>query len=430
MERPLERVVIVGSGNLAEALAQAVARSGLQLVQLFARNAARGEAVAALAGTQWTADPARLADADIYLISVSDKAVGEVAAALPLPAGAVVAHTAGSVPLDALPAHARRAVFYPLQTFTKGRSVDFSQIPLFLETEGESLRPALEAFARRLSHTVVWADSACRAKVHLAAVFACNFVNHMYAVGEGIVRSAGLPFDVLKPLLAETAAKALDAASPADVQTGPAVRNGLHTMACPRALLAAAPRLDYKLVDQGNFYVVFARTDAFIFDVDGVMTDGGIIPTLDGDFIRRYNAKDGYALGYAVKMGYKVCIITGGRGKTRDYRLRILGFNRYYTDCMDKITAMREYFADEGIDPAHAIYMGDDIPDLECMREVGIPVCPADAAAEVIEASRYVSEFRGGEGAVRDIVEQVLRARGDWAKNSEGVTPSSLAASR
>ena len=180
----------------------------------------------------------------------------------------------------------------------------------------------------------------------------------------------------------------------------------------------------------GNFKEDIARTEAFIFDVDGVMTDGGIIPTLDGDFIRRYNAKDGYALGYAVKMGYKVCIITGGRGKTLENRLRMLGINRYYTYCIDKITAMREYFADEGIDPAHAIYMGDDIPDLECMREVGIPVCPADAAAEVIEASRYVSEFRGGEGAVRDIVEQVLRARGDWAKNSEGVTPSSLAASR
>ena len=180
----------------------------------------------------------------------------------------------------------------------------------------------------------------------------------------------------------------------------------------------------------GNFKEDIARTEAFIFDVDGVMTDGGIIPTLDGDFIRRYNAKDGYALGYAVKMGYKVCIITGGRGKTLENRLRMLGINRYYTDCMDKITAMREYFADEGIDPAHAIYMGDDILDLECIREVGIPFCPADAAAEVIEASRYVSEFRGGEGAVRDIVEQVLRARGDWAKNSEGVTPSSLAASR
>ena len=180
----------------------------------------------------------------------------------------------------------------------------------------------------------------------------------------------------------------------------------------------------------GNFKEDIARTEASIFDVDGVMTDGGIIPTLDGDFIRRYNAKDGYALGYAVKMGYKVCIITGGRGKTLENRLRMLGINRYYTDCMDKITAMREYFADEGIDPAHAIYMGDDIPDLECMREVGIPVCPADAAAEVIEASRYVSGFRGGEGAVRDIVEQVLRARGDWARDSMGVTPSSLVASR
>ena len=173
-----------------------------------------------------------------------------------------------------------------------------------------------------------------------------------------------------------------------------------------------------------------ARAGAFISDGDGVMTAVGSVPTRDGDFSRRYNAKDGYALGYAVKMGYKVCIITGGRGKTLENRLRMLGINRYYTDCMDKITAMREYFADEGIDPAHASYMGDDSPDLVCMREVGIPVCPADAAAEVIEASRYVSEFRGGEGAVRDIVEQVLRARGDWAKNSEGVTPSSLAASR
>ena len=176
----------------------------------------------------------------------------------------------------------------------------------------------------------------------------------------------------------------------------------------------------------GNFKEDIARCEAFVFDVDGVMTDGGIIPTADGDFIRRYNAKDGYALAYAVKHGYKVCIITGGRGR----RLRMLGIERFYTDCMDKIRAMREYFAEEGIDPANAIYMGDDIPDLECMREVGIPVCPADAAAEVIEASRYVSEFRGGEGAVRDIVEQVLRARGDWARDSMGVTPSSLVASR
>nr|WP_286076739.1 HAD hydrolase family protein [Alistipes finegoldii] len=149
----------------------------------------------------------------------------------------------------------------------------------------------------------------------------------------------------------------------------------------------------------GNFKEDIVRTEAFVFDVDGVMTDGGIIPTLDGDFIRRYNAKDGYALAYAIKMGYKVCIITGGRGKTLENRLKMLGVTRAYIDCMDKISALHEYFAEEGIDPRNAIYMGDDIPDLECMREVGIPVCPADAAAEVIEASRYVSEFKGGEGA-------------------------------
>lgn len=246
----MERVVIVGSGNLAEALAQAVAKSDLKLVQLFARNAERGQAVAALAATQWTADPARLAAADIYLVAVSDKAVAELAAALPFPAGAVVAHTAGSVPLEALPAHTRRAVFYPLQTFTKGRAVDFSQIPLFLETDDAALRPQLEAFARSLSQHVVWADSACRAKVHLAAVFACNFANHMYAVGERIVRSAGLPFDVLKPLIAQTAAKALDAASPADVQTGPAVRHDAQTMERHAALLADEQQLEniYKII--------------------------------------------------------------------------------------------------------------------------------------------------------------------------------------
>ena len=180
----------------------------------------------------------------------------------------------------------------------------------------------------------------------------------------------------------------------------------------------------------GNFKEDIARVEAFVFDVDGVMTDGGIVPTAEGDFIRRYNAKDGYALAYAVKLGYKVCIITGGRGKTLENRLRMLGIRHYYTDCMDKITTMRNYFAAEGIDAANVIYMGDDIPDLECMQAVGIPVCPADAASEVLEISRYVSEFNGGHGAVRDIIEQVLRARGDWARDSMGVTPASLAASR
>lgn len=180
----------------------------------------------------------------------------------------------------------------------------------------------------------------------------------------------------------------------------------------------------------GNFKEDIAKIEAFVFDVDGVMTDGSIVPMIDGDFIRSYNAKDGYAIAYAIRKGYKVCIISGGYGKTLEYRLKMLGITRIYLDCMDKITAMTEFLTQEGINLENVVYMGDDIPDLECMRAVGIPVCPSDAVSEVIEASRYVSEFKGGRGAVRDVVEQVLRSRDDWAKNSEGVISSKSVASR
>ena len=204
MNSELKKTVIIGSGNLAEALARAVAKSELELVQIFARNAERARVVAELAATGWETRPEMLRkDADIYLIAVSDRAVAEVAATLPIPEEAAVAHTAGSVPVTAIPERfARRAVFYPMQTFTRGREADFSVIPVFLEASSPELRPELEAFARKLSGTVIWADSAQRCKVHLAAVFACNFANHMYAVGERIVRGAGLDFDVLKPLIA------------------------------------------------------------------------------------------------------------------------------------------------------------------------------------------------------------------------------------
>ncbi|MBR2367905.1 MAG: HAD hydrolase family protein [Alistipes sp.] len=171
----------------------------------------------------------------------------------------------------------------------------------------------------------------------------------------------------------------------------------------------------------GNFKEDIALVKAFVFDVDGVMTDGGIIPTPDGDFIRRYYAKDGYAVAYAIREGYKVCVISGGRGEMLRRRLEMLGVERMYLNCMDKISAIKEFMADNGLSAEEVIYMGDDIPDLECMQIVGVPVCPADACMEVIEASRYVSEYNGGQGAVRDIVEQVLRVQGRWATNLKGV---------
>ena len=250
----MKQIAIIGSGNLAEALARAVAAAdGLHLVQLFARNAARGGEVAALARTEWTDDPRRLARADLYLIAVSDRAVGEVAARLPIPDGAAVA---------ALPERfARRGVFYPMQTFTRGREVDFGEIPVFIEASSPALCDELEAFARRLSRTVIRSDSAQRAKVHLAAVFACNFANRMYALGERIARDAGLDFGVLKPLVTETAAKARDARSPLDVQTGPAARHDAATLERHLALLADDPEMQelYSKISQ-NIWETSKRT--------------------------------------------------------------------------------------------------------------------------------------------------------------------------
>lgn len=170
-----------------------------------------------------------------------------------------------------------------------------------------------------------------------------------------------------------------------------------------------------------NFKELLADVEAIVFDVDGVMTDGGIMPLADGDFIRKYNAKDGYALAYAVKHNFKIGVISGGFGKTLESRLNRLHIEYQYLACMDKIAAIDDFIAKTGVKRENIVYMGDDIPDLEVLRYVGIPVAPADACSEVLESVIYVSEHRGGEGAVRDIIEQVLRVQGSWALDSKGV---------
>ncbi len=176
-----------------------------------------------------------------------------------------------------------------------------------------------------------------------------------------------------------------------------------------------------------NFKERIARVKAFIFDVDGVLTDGKIIPTLEGDFMRQYNAKDGYAIAYAIREGYQVCIISGGRGKTLQMRMEALKIKHIYIDCMDKSAALADFFAKSGCTADECIYMGDDIPDLEVMGLVGTAVAPADAVAEIIEVAHYTSQFAGGCGCVRDIIEQTLRSQGCWAKDSKGVTGSDSA---
>ena len=166
----------------------------------------------------------------------------------------------------------------------------------------------------------------------------------------------------------------------------------------------------------GNFKEDIARVRVIVLDVDGVMTDGGIIVTPEGEFIRKFHAKDGYALSYAMKRGYHVAIITGGRGRSLTVRFEMLGVEHVYTNCFHKIDALHELMQKLDVQAEEILYMGDYIPDIEPMLHVGMPVCPADAATEVVEVSRYVSQFKGGEWCVRDVVEQVMRARGDWYK--------------
>lgn len=222
----LKSVVILGSGNVASALAVALSFGSI-LRQVVSRNIAEGQAIADSVGCEFSNDFSSVADADIYVIAVSDKAVSEVSRWL-IGRDGLVVHTAGSLPLEALDSGVRnRGILYPLQTFTKGRDADFSTIPLLLECEHEDQLTDLKSFASQISERVVCSDYDRRLRLHLAAVFVCNFVNQMYVAGEHI---AGGDAALLNPLVGETAAKLLDAESAVPLQTGPAVRGDRNTM--------------------------------------------------------------------------------------------------------------------------------------------------------------------------------------------------------
>ena len=157
----------------------------------------------------------------------------------------------------------------------------------------------------------------------------------------------------------------------------------------------------------------------FVFDVDGVLTDGSVQISTQGDLLRTMHTKDGYALKTAHNAGYTVCIISGGRNEGVRDRLRDLGITDIYLGVSDKVEQMDEFFDIYGIKPEEVLYMGDDIPDYYPMKLVGLPCCPQDAVPEVKEVSKYISHKNGGEGCVRDVIEQVMKVQGKWMeKNS------------
>lgn len=159
---------------------------------------------------------------------------------------------------------------------------------------------------------------------------------------------------------------------------------------------------------------IFQAITTFIFDYDGVMTDGKVYSDYDGHPWRATNVKDGYALQLATKLGYNVAVISGAICPSMEVRMNSLGVKDVFTGVPDKVLKLNEYMAAKGLEKEEIVFMGDDIPDLRVMQAVGLPACPADAADEVREISRYVSPCEGGKGAVRDVIKQVLTAHGQW----------------
>jgi len=163
-----------------------------------------------------------------------------------------------------------------------------------------------------------------------------------------------------------------------------------------------------------SFLSKLKNITTFVFDVDGVLTDGSVLITDTGEQARAFNIKDGYALQLAVKCGYNVCAISGSRSKIAIIRLNSLGIKDVFVGANRKVDKMKVYMEEKHVIGSNVLYMGDDIPDLGAMKLVGLPVCPADAAEEIKEASLYVSPLPGGRGCVRDVIEKVLKVQGKW----------------
>jgi 3-deoxy-D-manno-octulosonate 8-phosphate phosphatase (KDO 8-P phosphatase) len=171
-----------------------------------------------------------------------------------------------------------------------------------------------------------------------------------------------------------------------------------------------------------SYKEIMPQINTFIFDVDGVLTNGIITITTNGELIRNMSIKDGYALKTAVDAGYNVCIISGGSNEGVRKRLEGLGITDIYLGTHTKTIQLEDYFTKNNINPENVLYMGDDIPDFPVMKIVGLPCCPKDAVPEIQDISKYISQKKGGNGCVRDVIEQVLKVQGKWMQQFDAQT--------
>lgn len=246
-------VVFIGAGNVATHLSSIIKKGGHSVLQVFSKTKDSSETLAAKIQCECTTDYLKIRkDADLYIITVSDKAiddvVGEIAHINP---EALWVHTSGSVSIDSIKS-SRRGVLYPLQTFSKQRVLNSSDIPFFIESNNVEDLELLKNFASSISSNVHVLDSEKRKFIHLAAVFCCNFVNHCCTLSSNILNEKGIPFDIMLPLIDETIAK-LHELPPLDAQTGPAVRFDKNVIDKHLALLENKK-------DAQNIYTVMSKS--------------------------------------------------------------------------------------------------------------------------------------------------------------------------
>ena len=249
------KTVMIGAGNVATHLGEALTAAGHEVLQVMSRTQTSAERLAGRVGAEPLTDAAQLRrDADVCICAVSDDALTALVPQLCQGREDMVfLHTAGSVPMSVFEGHAHRyGVLYPMQTFSKQRAVDMSEVPCFIEANDEATLRVVEQLARSVSRRVSVLSSAERRYLHLSAVFANNFVNHCYTMAAELLERHGLPFDTLLPLIDETARK-VHTLSPREAQTGPAVRGDRRVVEAQRCLLADTPELQ-------QVYDVMARS--------------------------------------------------------------------------------------------------------------------------------------------------------------------------
>lgn len=240
------QTVIIGSGNVAYHLAKAFVQNGISLAQIFGRNENELQKISSELNIPYSTE--KLEDADLYFICVSDNSVEDVSKIISKK-NSLVAHTSGSLPKEILAGEYRKSSFYPLQTFSKSKDLDYTKIPFFIEAENTEDQKILTDLASKISENVMESTHEKRKYIHLTAVFACNFVNHLFSRAKEISDAQEIPFDYFLPLIDETVQK-IHEIEPKSAQTGPAMRNDKRVLELHEQLLQGESLEIYKTINQ------------------------------------------------------------------------------------------------------------------------------------------------------------------------------------